>query len=183
MDVDEGAAGEELGGDDRVVSLRSRSLVGLQKTGVLSAYSLTSAQFDEGSVEVVSPESLPDNWRRYPAPPETQTIGDRWVLEQRSLALQVPSAIIAAESNYLLNPAHPGFASVAISTPVTFAFDERLRTQRFLSRARRRDSHNILTDGMLTRPRPLIRVDQRVHARSRGRLHLALEHDPLVAPE
>jgi RES domain-containing protein len=101
-------------------------LVGLQKTGVLSSYSLASAQFDEGSVEVVSPESLPDNWRRYPAPPETQTIGDRWVREQRSLALRVPSAIIAAESNYLLNPAHPGFASVAISTPVAFAFDERL---------------------------------------------------------
>lgn len=101
-------------------------LVGLQKTGVLSSYSLTSAQFDESSVEVVSPESLPDNWRSYPAPPETQTIGDQWVSERRSLALQVPSAIIVAESNYLLNPAHPHFASVAISTPAAFAFDERL---------------------------------------------------------
>lgn len=101
-------------------------LVGLQKTGVLASYVLTSAAFDEDSVEVLSPDSLPDNWRRYPAPPEMQVIGDRWVIEHRSLALQVPSAIIAAESNYLLNPAHPDFASVAVSAPVAFAFDERL---------------------------------------------------------
>ena len=101
-------------------------LIGLQRTGVLASYVLTSAQFDEESVEVIAAESLPDHWRRYPAPPETQTIGDRWVIEQRSLALQVPSAIIPTESNYLLNPAHPDFASVAISAPVAFAFDERL---------------------------------------------------------
>jgi RES domain-containing protein len=101
-------------------------LVGLQKAGVLSSYSLTSAQFDEDSVEILSPESLPDNWRRYPAPPEIKTLGDRWVIEQRSLALRVPSAIIPTEANYLLNPAHPDFASVAIAAPVPFAFDDRL---------------------------------------------------------
>lgn len=101
-------------------------LVGLQKSGLLASYSLVSARFDEASVETLPAGSLPMDWRAYPSPPETRAIGDRWVLEGRSLVLEVPSAIIEAESNFLLNPAHPDFRTIAIAPPVPYAFDARL---------------------------------------------------------
>jgi RES domain-containing protein len=101
-------------------------LVGLQRSGVLAAYSLVSARIDEAGVETLSAASLPARWRQYPPSHESQVVGDRWVAERRSLALRVPSAIIEAESNYLLNPEHPGFSGITISPPMPFAFDARL---------------------------------------------------------
>ena len=101
-------------------------LVGLQKSSVLASYSIVSAQIDEASVGTVPLASLPGNWRSHPPAPESQAIGDRWVAEGRSLALKVPSVIIEAESNYLVNPAHPDFGTITISAPTPYAFDARL---------------------------------------------------------
>lgn len=101
-------------------------MVGLQRSRFLSAYSLVSAQVDEGQVEVLPSTALPANWRNHPPAAESQAIGDRWIAEQRTLALRVPSAIIDGEFNYLLNPAHRDFKGVAISAPAPFVFDPRL---------------------------------------------------------
>ena len=40
--------------------------------------------------------------------------------------LVVPSAVIPAEVNYLLNPSHPDFARIRIDSPEPFVFDRRL---------------------------------------------------------
>lgn len=101
-------------------------LAGLQRTSVLPSYSLLSVQFDESQVEVLPTASLPPNWRTFPAPPELQGIGNKWISEKRSLVLQVPSAIIDSEVNYLLNPAHGSFESLMISEPSTFELDRRI---------------------------------------------------------
>jgi RES domain-containing protein len=101
-------------------------LVGLQRSSVLGSYSIVSARIDEARIETLPRDSLPGNWRGYPPPPEAQAIGDRWVLEGRSVALRVPSAIIDAESNYLLNPAHSDFGTITISSPTAYIFDSRL---------------------------------------------------------
>ena len=101
-------------------------MVGLQKSRLLPAYSLVSAQVDEAGVEVLPFPALPANWRSHPPAPESQAIGDLWIAEQRSLVLRVPSAIIDGEFNYLLNPAHPEFGGVTISPPAPFAFEPRL---------------------------------------------------------
>jgi RES domain-containing protein len=101
-------------------------LAHLQSTPVLQAYSLVSIRFPEESVEVLDPAALPTRWRRFPSPPENQAIGDRWVAEGRSLILRVPSAIIPAAANFLINPAHPEFGKVVIGRPERFGFDARL---------------------------------------------------------
>lgn len=101
-------------------------LAGIGKMSVLSSYSLVSVQFDESEVEVLTLPSLPANWRTYPAPPELQALGDRWIADNRSLVLQVPSAIIETEANYLLNPMHASFESVTISAALPFEIDARL---------------------------------------------------------
>ena len=58
----------------------------------------------------------------------SRAVGDAWVRAGRSAVLAVPSAIVPEELNYLLNPAHPGFRTIAIGKPVLFAFDPRLLT-------------------------------------------------------
>jgi len=81
---------------------------------------------NELEIEAVQIESLPASWRNYPAPEALQQLGDRWLMENRSPVLQVPSAVIPEESNYLLNPAHPRAAAVAVISSIDFVFDPRL---------------------------------------------------------
>ena len=101
-------------------------LAHLQSTSVLQAYSLASLRFPAESVEVLETTALPSRWRRFPSPPENQAIGDRWAAEGRSLVLRVPSAIIPAAGNFLINPSHPEFKKVVVGRPERFAFDARL---------------------------------------------------------
>lgn len=101
-------------------------LAHLQSTTMLQAYSLVSVRFPAESVEVVESGALPARWRRFPSPPENQAIGDRWAAERRSLVLRVPSAIIPAAGNFLINPSHPEFEKVVVGGPERFAFDPRL---------------------------------------------------------
>ena len=72
------------------------------------------------------PKKLPADWRASPPGPATMQIGDEWVREGRSVVLAVPSAIVPAERNFLLNPAHPKFRQLRLHKPVEFAFDPRL---------------------------------------------------------
>jgi RES domain-containing protein len=79
-------------------------------------------------VELIErPSRLPDNWRDFPHPLETQTLGMEWVRTKRSAVLRVPSAVVPGEWNYLLNPAHEHFKRIEIGPPESFAFDPRIR--------------------------------------------------------
>jgi RES domain-containing protein len=82
--------------------------------------------FDDTFVSRLDRRRLPKNWRSYPAPPELQLLGDEWVLDGRSAVLEVPSAVIETDSNYLLNPRHRDFHRVRVMEPQPFEFDLRL---------------------------------------------------------
>jgi len=83
-------------------------------------------EFDDALVESVPVSRLPEGWTAEPPPPSIQQIGDQWARESRSAVLKIPSVIVPAESNYLLNPAHRYFSKIAIGKPIPFAFDRRL---------------------------------------------------------
>ena len=102
-------------------------LVHLQASRLLAAYVSIRATFDTRLVETIDTTAMPPNWRRYPAPVALRQIGDRWIAERRSAILQLPSAIVQAESNYLLNPQHPDFRSVVIARAEPFELDSRLK--------------------------------------------------------
>lgn len=89
-------------------------------------YLAMPVEFDEALVEALNPAVLPADWTEEPPPPSTMEIGDLWVKESRSAVLELPSVIIKAEPNYLLNPAHPDFKKITIGKPVPFSFDPRL---------------------------------------------------------
>lgn len=101
-------------------------IVNVPGSDLLGSYVLFSCKFDEALVERVNASSLPANWRDYPITPETQAFGDEWLRSGRSVVLEIPSAVVDIEQNYLLNPAHPDFTKVTISTPMMFVFDPRL---------------------------------------------------------
>ncbi len=91
---------------------------------VIFKYTAISLEFEAELVEKVT--ALPPGWALSPAPPSTRTLGDLWAKEARSAVLELPSAIIPGESNFLLNPAHPDFKKIVIGKPVPFSFDPRL---------------------------------------------------------
>jgi RES domain-containing protein len=101
-------------------------LVHLGRSTVLPAYVLIPCTFDDAFVSRVDRRRLPKKWRSYPAPPELQLIGDEWIRSGKSAVLEVPSAVISAESNYLLNPRHADFQAVRVMEPRPFEFDLRL---------------------------------------------------------
>ena len=55
-----------------------------------------------------------------------QLIGDEWVKSGRSAVLEVPSAVIETDSNYLLNPQHSDVQNLRVLDPQPFEFDTRL---------------------------------------------------------
>jgi RES domain-containing protein len=57
---------------------------------------------------------LPAEWRHHPGPSELRNIGTRWAESGESVVLQVPSAVVPGEHNFLLNPRHPDFARLAV---------------------------------------------------------------------
>jgi len=101
-------------------------LVHLGDAGVLSSYSLCAVEFEDGLIEPLDRSRLPADWRSYPAPPGLRGIADAWVRDRTSAVLEVPSAVVERESNYLINPEHPDFAFVNIGESEPFEFDARL---------------------------------------------------------
>ncbi len=77
-------------------------------------------------IERVTVEGLPEDWRDLAARDQTQAIGMAWAKRKSSAVLAVPSAVIPAEINYLLNPLHPSFSKIEIGEPQAFITDLRL---------------------------------------------------------
>ena len=98
----------------------------LDSTVPLAAYTLIEVNVPESLVTAVDLAALPSNWRQYPSPQELQAIGDSWLDAKRSAVLKVPSALVAVEYNYVINPQHPDFALITTGPPLAFPLDPRL---------------------------------------------------------
>lgn len=83
---------------------------------------------DQLSIEIVSLNQLPTNWSAPESYPICQTLGHNWLSRAGSAVLQVPSAMIPNESNYLLNPQHPDFRQIHLLGHEPFLFNSRLKT-------------------------------------------------------
>ena len=81
---------------------------------------------DDLSIEVLEPITLPEGWHSVPAPAALQILGSSWLTSGRTAALNVPSAVIKVERNFLLNPRHPEVQRVRILSDEAFSFDTRL---------------------------------------------------------
>ena len=89
-------------------------------------YKAFRLEWPDSLTEVLPMKRWPVNWRISPPPAETMEIGDRWVAEQPSAILAVPSAISPDDRNFLLNPEHPDFKRIRIAPSIDYEFDPRL---------------------------------------------------------
>lgn len=82
-------------------------------------------QIEVPESHIRTPADLPDDWKSNLE--STRTHGDAWLAGRDSVALRVPSVIVPAESNVLLNPAHPAFRIDWVKAgPEPIAIDPRL---------------------------------------------------------
>lgn len=94
---------------------------------VPSDYQLVQIRIPEEAVIAELPETtLPEDWKTFPHGNATQLLGDRFIQEQQTLVLKVPSAAVQGAFNYLVNPRHPHFQQVTIDSITPFTFDKRL---------------------------------------------------------
>lgn len=90
-------------------------------------YYLTSIEIpDSIKITAFKPTDLPKNWNSMAPIPATKKIGDNFIKENKHLVLQVPSASVQGDFNYLINPKHKDFSKVKIKKTEPFSFDQRL---------------------------------------------------------
>jgi RES domain-containing protein len=83
--------------------------------------------FSSQLMETVKLSGVGDSLDSLIVSPRTQATGDRWLREGKRPILQIRSAVIPEEPNYLLNPLHPKFDRIKIGKAAPFAFDPRLK--------------------------------------------------------
>jgi RES domain-containing protein len=81
---------------------------------------------DNAAISTVVIADLPSNWNSNPIVKATQYAGDDFLSANNNLMLQVPSAIVPGDLNYIINPRHPDFKSLTIAFSEPFVFDSRL---------------------------------------------------------
>lgn len=79
------------------------------------------------SITELTPTNLPRNWHLFPSPTILSEIGQRWIDDNKYLALKVPSSIVHTANNIILNCRHKDFDKVKIISQKKFSFDSRLR--------------------------------------------------------
>lgn len=91
------------------------------------SYTLTSFEIPDNCIFSIQLKKLKKEWKsdlKY-----TQGIGEDFLTENNCLCLQVPSAIVPMENNFLLNPLHPDFKKVKIIDSELLELDKRLIMQ------------------------------------------------------
>jgi RES domain-containing protein len=89
------------------------------------AFQLLAVGVPDGiASETVQPADLAGGWKQDLS--VTRAAGDRWLSEGRTALLHVPSAIVPACFNCLLNPAHRDASTIKVDEIIRAPFDARL---------------------------------------------------------
>ena len=80
---------------------------------------------DAIKMDNVDAATLKKDWHNIDNYPYCQSVGAKWLMEQKAAVLKVPSVIIKKEHNFLINPNHPDFAKIKLAATEEFDFDSR----------------------------------------------------------
>lgn len=99
----------------------------VQDEPLRARYVMIEARIPKGvQIDRIRVEDLPADWRSMAVREKLQDIGTAWARKRGAAVLAVPSAVIPAEGNYLLNPLHPDFRRIRVGKPQRFETDLRL---------------------------------------------------------
>jgi RES domain-containing protein len=98
-------------------------LVHLDRDLVPDDLVFSQVEFEDSDVETAAP---PADWNAAGSP-SAVAYGERWLRDERSLVLAVPSVIVRGEQNFVINPRHRRASSLIISPALEpFVYDARL---------------------------------------------------------
>jgi len=119
---------------EMIYSASSRSLACLENVVHRSGKGLNQV-FDVLTIDIprhikikkILLEDLHADWKDYDRVYLTQRMGEKWINNNDTAVLQVPSSIVSEEVNYLLNPKHKDFGEIKIVKRQPFVFDSRIK--------------------------------------------------------
>lgn len=79
---------------------------------------------DTLAIEDVDPSALAQSWRTDLL--ATRRAGDQWLQSSRTALLRVPSVVVPATWNALINPRHPDSAQIRVIRTLSHGLDPRL---------------------------------------------------------
>lgn len=119
---------------EMIYTAASRSLACLEnivhrnQVGLNQAFKVMTIEIpDDLQVLSIEQRKLQEGWTEFHQMPLTQKLGEDWIKAGKSAVLKVPSAIINAEYNYLINPNHPDFKYIKLLKSEVFIFDKRIK--------------------------------------------------------
>ena len=101
-------------------------LVHLGNLDVLKTYRKMPVYIPQALVMHIAVNELPSGWETA-ARVTTRSIGDQWLVDRQSAVLQVPSAVVIGETNFIVNANHPDAAALVTGPISDFRYDARLR--------------------------------------------------------
>lgn len=93
---------------------------------ILPKVDMITLEIPDDSITIIKIKNLPKNWSYYPAPSILSEIREKWIREEKTIALKVPSSIISSAHNLILNCKHPDFSQVKLLDVSHFNIDTRL---------------------------------------------------------
>lgn len=81
---------------------------------------------DSFPIKKINIKQFPENWNSFPHQQKTQNFGDTFIRENKDLILQMPSAVVQGDFNYLLNPFHKNFKQIKVVSSHDFPVDTRI---------------------------------------------------------
>ena len=91
-----------------------------------NGYCMATIEIPDSGIESFPLEKLPEDWATNPPPNYLKVIGDHFIRSNKYVALEIPSALMMEEHNYLLNPRHRDFNKVKIISQRPIRVDDRL---------------------------------------------------------
>ena len=116
-----------------VYTSESRALAVLEYTvnvnidDIPRALSITVIEIPVRKIKILNEGDLPGNWKHSPAPSSTKIFGSKLLLAAAEPIIRIPSTIIPAEFNYLLNPLHPESLKFKVIEISDFVYDVRIK--------------------------------------------------------
>lgn len=119
---------------EMIYTAASRSLACLEnvvhrnQVGLNQSFKVMTIEIpDSLYILTIEQKKLQTDWTEFQHMPITQKLGEDWITAGKSAVLKVPSAIINAEYNYLINPKHPDFKLIKLLKSEVFVFDKRIK--------------------------------------------------------
>ena len=90
--------------------------------------SITTIEIPDQPIKILKEADLPGDWKHSPAPSSTKDFGSKLLLKNAEPVIRIPSTVIPAEFNYLLNPLHQESKKFKIIDINDFIYDVRIKT-------------------------------------------------------